>query len=226
MASEGELDHTAAIRNLLTNIQAGSGANSGGTNDCVAQLLAAAVAQFGNSPTVFSTSEVTVQDPPSSTNSVEMLDNSNEGNFNINPEVAGGYEEGLGEIKNDAIENIVEVPNSVKRKPIVWAKFPVELRKRIIAMRKEGRKYVEVAKELNISVSGAQKVWERFLATGLVHDRKPSTYAGRPRKYPQLQVQFIVIAIIVPSALYDFFARIPHQHMEQVMIMVSVFYLV
>lgn len=183
MASEGEFDHNTAIRNLLTNIQASGGANSGGTNDCVAQLLAAAVAQFGNSS---ASSDMIVQDPQGATDPVEEIGNS-EGNLNFNPEVASCYE--VDEIKSDAIENTVEVPTTVKRKP-VWVKFPVELRKRIIAMRKEGRKYVEVAKELNISVSGAQKVWERFLATGLVHDRKPSTYAGRPRKYAQLQVQF------------------------------------
>ena len=79
---------------------------------------------------------------------------------------------------------LVEEP---KRKPMC-VKIPVELRKRIIAMRKEGKKYIEVAKELHVSVSGAQKIWERFLATGTVHDQRPSTYAGRPRKYSQSQV--------------------------------------
>lgn len=182
MASEGEFDHNTAIRNLLTNIQASGGANSDGTNDCVAQLLAAAVAQFGNNSASFSSSDMIVQDPQSTP---DYIEGTSEGNLNINPEVAGCYE--VDEMKNDSIENTVEVPTTVKRKP-VWVKFPIELRKRIIAMRKEGRKYVEVAKELNISVSGAQKVWERFLATGLVHDRRPSTYAGRPRKSAQLQV--------------------------------------
>lgn len=184
MTSEGELDHNTAIRNLLTNIQASGGANSGGTNDCVAQLLAAAVAQFGSTSAAFTSTDVIVQDPQGTTDCVEASDDTS---LDFNPEVASCYE--VDETRNDAIETIVEVPTTVKRKP-VWVKFPVELRKRIIAMRKEGKKYVEVAKELNISVSGAQKVWERFLATGLVHDRKPSTYAGRPRKYTQIQVGF------------------------------------
>ena len=36
-------------------------------------------------------------------------------------------------------------------------------------MRKEGRKYKAIAKELGVSVSGVQKVWERFLATLFTH---------------------------------------------------------
>lgn len=140
--------------------------------DCMAQLLAAAVAQFGSS----STDSVSVA--PSS--SVEIVETAEE-SLNFNPEGTEVFEE------DSLIENTIEVPTSVKRKPLC-VKFPVELRKRIIAMRKDGKKCVEVSKELHVSVSGAQKVWERFLATGTVHDRKPSTYAGRPRKYTQNQV--------------------------------------
>ena len=80
------------------------------------------------------------------------------------------------------VESIIEIASSGRRKPIC-VKFPTEMRKKIIDMRKEGQKYKAIAKELGVSVSGVQKVWERFLATGLIHDRKPSTYAGRPRKF-------------------------------------------
>lgn len=172
MASEeGELDHNMVIRNLLVNIQGGEG-TSGGTNDCVAQLIAAAVAQFGNSP-------------PADSNMTADNQNSEETrghNLELDPKAANEYASNETEV-----ECTIEIP-TVKRRP-VCAKFPIELRKRIIALRKEGKKCTEVAKELHISVSGAQKVWERFLATGNVHDRKPSTYAGRPRKYTQQQPQ-------------------------------------
>ena len=197
---EGEYDHSVAIRNLLTNIQASGGANSGGTGDCVAQLLAAAVAQLGNQTATISSTDAVDQGPQDS-------NNLNAENLTINPEVADCYREE--EVKSDdGIETVVEIPTTVRRKS-VWAKFPVELRKRIIAMRKEGKKYVEVAKELNISVSGAQKVWERFLATGLVHDRKPSTYAGRPRKYarpPQ------VCPNIYYFKFHELYYRTHHRH--------------
>lgn len=179
MANEGIYDHGVAIRNLLANIQTGDNATSGGT-DCMAQLLAAAVAQFGNSNTL-STDSVSV-DPHLSVESVETeAVECAEDNLNFNPEGTEVYED------DSIVDNTVEVPTTVKRK-LLCVKFPVELRKRIIAMRKEGKKCVEVAKELRVSVSGAQKVWERFLATGTIHDRKPSTYAGRPRKYMPSQV--------------------------------------
>ena len=79
------------------------------------------------------------------------------------------------------VETTVEVP-SEKHKTL-GIKFPVEVRRKIINMRKEGKKCKDIAKELGASVSGVQKVWERFLSTGRIHDRKPSTYAGRSRKY-------------------------------------------
>lgn len=181
MTSEEEFDHNVAIRNLLTNIQTG-GASSGGTNDCVAQLLAAAVAQFGSNPAAFSSHDIVIQAPQTIMGVAEEANNTGEGDLQFNPEVSGVF--GENELKGDVVETTVEIPTTVKRKP-VCVKFPVELRKRIIAMRKEGKKCVEVAKELNVSISGAQKVWERFLATGTVHDRKPSISAGRPRKYTQ-----------------------------------------
>ena len=181
MTSEGELDHNAVIRNILANIQAGEGGNTSGTTDCVAQLLAAAVAQFGNNTTAISST-----DTDSSGTRHPLVDPENEEhNLAFNPKDTIDHEEV--ELRDSGVETTVEVPTSVKRKPLC-IKFPIELRKRIIAMRKEGKKCMEVAKELHISVSGAQKVWERFLATGMVHDRKPSTYAGRPKKYIQQQV--------------------------------------
>lgn len=185
-----EDDHSMAIRNLLVTIQTGDTANSGGTNDCVAQLLAAAVAQFGNNSSATSNSDMAATNPQVSMDSCDGANISAEQNLEFNPIVTDDYElEGQDEL----VETTVEVPTTVKHKPIC-IKFPVELRKRIITMRKEGKKCVEVAKELNVSVSGAQKVWERFLATGTVHDRKPNTYAGRPRKYPQNQVCFLSCA--------------------------------
>ena len=171
----GDFDHNIVLRNLLANIQTGDKAGSSGTTDCMAQLLAAAVAQFGNSSVAVSDSP---EEPRISAVSVNEAEISSEQNLNFNPEDTTAY--------GDDGVNVIDVP-AAKRKPLC-VKFPVELRKRIIAMRKEGKKCVEVAKELHVSVSGAQKVWERFLATGTVHDRKPNTYAGRPRKYSQNQV--------------------------------------
>lgn len=174
-ASEGEYDHAVHIRNLLANFQ---GSNSGENTDCMAQLLAAAVAQFGNgSAAVSSISSRSSLEDNSSVDGVKT------DNLNFNPNST----EEVRSSSMNVVENTVEVSTEVKRKSLC-VKFPVELRKRIIAMRKKGKKCVEVAKELQVSVSGAQKVWERFLATGTVHDRKPSTYAGRPKKYHQTQV--------------------------------------
>lgn len=85
------------------------------------------------------------------------------------------------------VVSTVEVPTTEKPRPLC-IKFPIELRKQIISMRKEGKLSKDIAKELKVSVSGVQKVWERFLATGMAHDRKPSTYAGRPRKSTYSQV--------------------------------------
>lgn len=83
------------------------------------------------------------------------------------------------------VETTIEVP-SEKHKTL-GIKFPVEVRRKIINLRKEGRKCKDIAKELGASVSGVQKVWERFLSTGRIHDRKPSTYAGRSRKYSPME---------------------------------------
>ncbi len=180
MASEGDYDHSVVLRNLLANIRTGDNPSSGGTThatDCMAQLLAAAAAaaQFGSSRSSAAVSR-TDSTPVDDRSSLDDAGESRQ-SFNFNPNTTTVYE--------DLVE--IEVPTTVKKRPLC-VKFPVDLRKRIIAMRKDGKKCVEVAKELHVSVSGAQKVWERFLATGTVHDRKPSTYAGRPRKYTQNQV--------------------------------------
>ena len=82
----------------------------------------------------------------------------------------------------DNVESIVEV-SAYSDQRSLGVKFPSEMRRRIIGMRKEGIKCKDIAKNLGASVSGVQKVWERFLATGTIHDRKPSTYAGRPRRF-------------------------------------------
>lgn len=44
-------------------------------------------------------------------------------------------------------------------------------------------RYRDIARELGASVSGVQKVWERFLSTGTIGDKKPSPTIGRPRKF-------------------------------------------
>lgn len=179
MANEREIDQNAMLRGLLETV-ATSGEIS--RSDNVAQLLAAALAA--------SHSILNAQSTQLSANQLPANDGEPSGdNFAINPQ---GVTVGQGEYSQITLEEsnvsaTVEVPTSERPKPICM-KFPIELRKQIIAMRKEGKKYKDIAKELKVSVSGVQKVWERFLATGSVHDRKPSTYAGRPRKYIYSQV--------------------------------------
>ena len=126
------------------------------------------------------------------------------GNFAVNPETSNVTEDATVFDLREAYESVpqastlemhdatnvvstVEVPMSEKPRPLC-IKFPIELRKQIISMRKEGKLSKDIAKELKVSVSGVQKVWERFLATGMAHDRRPSTYAGRPRKSTYSQV--------------------------------------
>ena len=167
MANDNEADQNAILRGLIENVTGGELPRSGASIDTMAQLLAAAIAQVGQSIWTAQNQQggEQVEDENAEINVVESYDS--EGGSNI--------------------ETTVEVPTSSSKKPIC-IKFPIELRKRIINMRKEGVKCKEIAKTLNVSVSGVQKVWERFLATGMVHDRKPSSYAGRPRKYTYLQV--------------------------------------
>lgn len=189
MASEAELDQNAVLRNLLATIQGNDGVSCGGQTDSVSQLLAAAMAQFGkNSMSVPANTAVTA--PPSSLSGGSEPPCDQDGlHLGFNPQVTDSFcvsaEEG--EFHELGLENTVEVPTSIKKRPIC-VKLPIDVRKKIILMRKDGKKCVDVAKELHVSVSGAQKVWERFLATGNVHDRRPSTYAGRPRKYARPEV--------------------------------------
>ena len=155
---DGSFSNSEVLRNLLANIP------SGDTGDSVAQLLAAAVAQFGS-------------DAESS--NIDHTHLSTAGNLSHDVQVLSEVSEAYDVVETDAS---TELPSTSKCKRM-RIKIPVEIRKKIISMRKEGKMCVEISKELPVSVSGAQKVWERFLSTGTVHDRRPSTYAGRPRKY-------------------------------------------
>lgn len=190
MAEEGETDQNAAIRGILESMVSGELPPRGVSADNVAQLLAAAIAQAGQ--TILNiqggpqTKEDANQDKQVSVgDQLERKTSVSESNFIVNPEDTVLLDEKEQNIQLDDTEVVstIEIPTSDKPR-LLCIKFPIELRRQIIALRKEGKKCRDIAKELKISVSGVRKVWERFLATGMVHDRKPSTYAGRPRKYP------------------------------------------
>lgn len=85
----------------------------------------------------------------------------------------------------DNVDNTVEVPSSSigDKQKAPGIKFSPDIRRRIVNYRKGGKRYKDIAKELGASVSGVQKVWERFLLTGTLGDKKPSIPAGRPRKF-------------------------------------------
>lgn len=83
----------------------------------------------------------------------------------------------------DNVDNTIEVPSSIDRHKNLGIKFSPDIRRKIINYRKGGKRYRDIAKELGASVSGVQKVWERFLSTGTIGDKKPLVSAGRPRKY-------------------------------------------
>lgn len=189
MASEAELDQSVVLRNLLATIRGNDGGSSGRQRDSVSQFLAAAAEQFGKNSLIVC-ANAAASDPVSSPSCSEPPCDQDGLHLGFNPEVAGTFCAGAeeGEFQEIGLETTVEVPTFIKKKA-TCIKIPIDLRKKIISMRKEGKKCVDVAKELHVSVSGAQKVWERFLATGNVHDRRPSMYAGRPRKkYPQPEV--------------------------------------
>ena len=188
MANEGEADQNGVLRGILESMVSGELARGGGSTENVAQLLAAAIAQVGQNM-------ITAQNAPSGDDQPSASEDADpETDFDINPQVSDSLQQELyiqeEELDDAGVVTTVEIPTSHKPKPIC-VKFPIELRKQIIAMRKEGMKCKDIAKKLKISVSGAQKVWERFLATGMVHDRKPSSYAGRPRKYTYTQVHIV-----------------------------------
>lgn len=189
MANEAEADQNGVLRGILESMVSGELARGGGSTENVAQLLAAAIAQVGQNMITAQNAPNDDDQPPAS----EEADTDTD--FGINPQVSDSLQQELYITEEDlddaGVVTTVEIPTSHKPKPIC-VKFPIELRKQIIAMRKEGKKCKDIAKELKISVSGAQKVWERFLATGMVHDRKPSSYAGRPRKYTYSQVHILL----------------------------------
>ena len=182
MATDGEVEQNALLRGIIASVVAGAGTElPQGAGGDVAQLIAAAMTQLGqNIANLQEGSEL-----EESQNTIGVESELSAGTINVqggteipfNPEVARFEEEDTS--VGGASSQDEEKP--AKGKPIC-VKLSIEKRKRIIAMRKEGKKSKEIAKEVGVSVSGAEKVWERFLATGKVHDRKPSEYAGRPRK--------------------------------------------
>ena len=217
MTADAETDNNALLRNLLESLTSEENAQFAGANsENVAQLLAAAIAQVGHSILVGQGNQAiaaVVSGGPEGGVAVEnaaidsgavatSTGSSSNDNFPVNPQADTGSEAVFD--MREAYESVptasalaaqdsnvistVEIPTSEKARPLC-IKFPLELRKQIISMRKEGKLSRDIAKELKVSVSGVQKVWERFLATGMAHDRKPSTYAGRPRKSTYSQVR-------------------------------------
>ncbi len=162
MTEEGDVDQNAVIRSILESMMSGEINPRSVPTDNMAQLLAAAIAQAGQSiVNVQVSSQAQLSDNYQAEHSSEC------GSFNVNSLVANA----------DSVDQLDE-----HKQRVLCVKLPIELRRRIIAMRKDGKKCRDIAKELKVSVSGVRKVWERFLATGMVHDRKPNS--GRPRKYP------------------------------------------
>ncbi len=175
MATDGEMEQNALLRGIIASVVAGTGTElPQGAGGDVAQLIAAAMTQLGQNIVNLQLEEnqITIAETElSAETSVHSED------IPFNPEVAKYEEEDT--LMGGASSQNEEKP--AKAKPIC-VKLSIEKRKRIITRRKEGKKCKEISKEVGVSVSGAEKVWERFLATGKVHDRKPSEYAGRPRK--------------------------------------------
>lgn len=175
MATDGEVEQNALLRGIIASVVAGTGTElSQGAGGDVAQLIAAAMTQLGQN--IVNLHVGGGLDESQNTMGTESeLSNVQSEDIQFNPEVAGLEEEQVG------VASSQDEEKPAKAKPIC-VKLSIEKRKRIIALRKEGKKCKEISKEVGVSVSGAEKVWERFLATGKVHDRRPSEYAGRPRK--------------------------------------------
>ena len=213
MTAEAETDNNALLRNLLETLASEENAQFAGANsENVAQLLAAAIAQVGHSILVGQGNQaiaavvsggpeggVAVENVAVADTGAIIVTSSSTDNIPVNPagseavfDIREAYESvptaSALAAQDSNVISTVEIPTSEKARPLC-VKFPLELRKQIISMRKEGRLSRDIAKELKVSVSGVQKVWERFLATGMAHDRKPSTYAGRPRKSTYSQVR-------------------------------------
>lgn len=201
MAADGEAEQNTLLRGIIASVMAGTGSELtqgvGGT-DTVAQLIAAAMTQLGqNIANLQATNQMLDESEESETvvaMEQETISGTSNDDISFNPAVAEFVEEPF--VGGASSQGQEKAATSKKSKPIC-VKLPIETRKRIIAMRKEGKKCNEIAKELKVSVSGAEKVWERFLATGKVHDRKPSEYAGRPRK----ALAFVQVRCIVIRAL-------------------------
>ena len=210
MSAESDASNNAILRSLLElageeNAQL-TGGIGGVNSENVAQLLAAAIAQVGQS--ILAGSGQSARGVGGSEGGVATaaLDQFSSENLPVNPVSADSTASGDAAVFDlrEAYESVpqastlaitdadvvstVEVPANGKPRPLC-VKFPIELRKQIISMRKSGKLSKDIAKELKVSVSGVQKVWERFLATGMAHDRKPSSYAGRPRKSTYSQVR-------------------------------------
>ena len=169
-----ELDQGALLKKLLEAVT-GSGEVQTTISDNVAQLLAAAISQVIQS----------------------QQEASDEGGQNEQQSQTGSNIQSQFLTPADNVENIVEVSGCSNDARSLGVKFPAEVRRKIISMRKEGLKCKDIAKDLGASVSGVQKVWERFLATGTIRDRRPSTYAGRPRKCSVLKSNEVMIIIII-----------------------------
>lgn len=160
-----ELDQHALVKKLLEVVNASNELRSS-VPENVAQLLTAALSQVIQSQHEEEERLVEVQSPS------EQQDETVQRQY-LTPA--------------ESVETTVEVSGyTVDQRPI-GVKFPAEVRRKIIAMRKEGLKCKDIAKGLGASVSGVQKVWERFLATGTIRDRKHGTHSGRPRRYNPLK---------------------------------------
>ena len=218
MTAEGDTDNNALLRNLLESLASDENAQlaAGANAENVAQLLAAAIAQMGQSILLGQQGQQSAVSgggqeggDASTTDAATFTSSTSSESYPaaVNPQTTcsadavfdlrEAYESvpqastlSVSDVPDANVDATVEVPTSEKPRPLC-IKFPIELRKRIISMRKEGKLSKDIAKELKVSVSGVQKVWERFLATGMAHDRKPSTYAGRPRKSTYSQVSTI-----------------------------------
>lgn len=209
MEESGDTDQAAVLntlRGLMGSVNAGASGeqdenqpNSAVISESMAQLIAAALTQV-------SQSLLSPQNGHGQGNgdSAAGGQNSSSGERHsiINPEETAITALDMGTSAADNVETVVEISSSSRRKPIC-VKFPTEMRKKIIDMRKDGRKYKDIAKELGVSVSGVQKVWERFLATGMIHDRKPSTYAGRPRKFSVYKAEEVNYNVLSESLHHD-----------------------
>ena len=192
MSEEGDTDQNAVIRGIIESMVSGEISPKGVSADNVAQLLAAAIAQAGQNMLSVQGVTQTQQDISAS------IQAQAQGGESVNFDVNSFGTEKTNTPEHEQLDTSGSLEALTPDKPrLLCVKLPIELRKRIIALRKEGKKCREIAKELKVSVSGVRKVWERFLDTGMVHDRKP--HSGRPRKYPvpsSFEVQYTTEEVV------------------------------